>query len=107
VREGARAASSTLVVHARSDRDGPSRAGVIVGRSVGGSVVRHRVARRLRAALVDQLDVVAPGTLIVARALPPSATATWDTLTRDLSSALRRALSRVGQQPGTPPVVSR
>lgn len=107
MREGARAATSTLVVHVRQHPDGPARAGVIVGRSVGGSVVRHRVARRLRAALADQFDSVAPGSLIVVRALPPAATATWATLTRDLASALRRAISRVGQQPGTSSMVSR
>ena len=59
VRRGRRAARRTLVVHALvppTDRPtDPVRAGFVVSRAVGGSVVRHQVARRLRH-LMAQLD---------------------------------------------------
>ena len=35
---------------------GGPRAGFVVGKAVGNSVVRHRVTRRLRAVVLDQLD---------------------------------------------------
>ena len=41
--------------------DAPPRAGLVVSRAVGGSVVRHRVARRLRHLLRPRLATPAPG----------------------------------------------
>ena len=46
VRSGQRSVTPTVVVHSTFDGgDDPARFGVTVSRSVGGSVVRHRVAR--------------------------------------------------------------
>ena len=75
----------------------PARAGFVVGRSVGNSVVRHRVIRRLRHLVRDRLGVLAPGSRLVVRALPPAATADSATLGRDLDSAL----AKLGLAPAT------
>lgn len=116
VRRGRRAANPgqrLLVVHtlvdARTaapsestlDREAPvaepaSRAGFVVGRAVGGSVVRHRVIRRLRHLVRAHLSVLPAGTDIVVRALPDAAQASYDDLARAFDAALRRALPRQG-----------
>jgi ribonuclease P protein component len=107
MRAGSRSASRTVVVHAHHTRSSaPARAGFVVGRSVGGSVVRHKVTRRLRHLMAVHLEAVPAGTDIVVRALPAAGVASRDDLARDLSSCVRRALSRVGQDAGTVPVVS-
>ena len=72
---------------------GGPRAGFVVGRAVGNSVVRHRVTRRLRAVVLDQLDRLPPTADLVVRARPEAATATSADLARDLSAGLDRVLS--------------
>ncbi|MGH3848032.1 MAG: ribonuclease P protein component, partial [Pseudonocardiaceae bacterium] len=64
--------------------------GLVVGRSVGGSVVRHRVSRRLRAQLAQRVDALEAGSGLVVRALPDAALADSGTLGRDLDAALSR-----------------
>jgi ribonuclease P protein component len=91
VRRGRRAGRTRLVVHACPDgTGGTARIGFVVGRNVGGAVVRHRVQRRLRHLLRSRLEALAPGTLLVIRALPPAASASGPELATDLDSALRR-----------------
>jgi ribonuclease P protein component len=81
---GRRAASRTLVVHAATvGRDAPARVGVVVSRAVGNSVVRHRVQRRLRAAIRPLLPRLGSD-LVVLRALPAAATADFAALRADL-----------------------
>jgi ribonuclease P protein component len=48
------------------------------------------VQRRLRHLLRDRLDVLAPATLVVVRALAPAAGASSAELAADLDSALRK-----------------
>jgi len=107
MREGSRAAARTVVVHALvTDVTVPARAGFVVGRSVGGSVVRHRVTRQLRHLMAAHLEDLPAGTDVVVRALPPSAGASGPELANDVSSGVRRAVSRLGHDAGTPRVVS-
>lgn len=107
LRAGIRAASPTVVVHVMTTDPGrDSRAGFIVGRSVGGSVVRHRVTRQLRHLMATQVEDLAPGTDVVIRALPRSAEASSSDLSADVSAALGRALTRLGHRVGTAAVVS-
>ena len=111
MRTGTRAASGTLVVHLSptvqaSSVARPARVGFVVGRAVGGSVVRHRVVRQLRHLTADLLTDLAPGTDVVVRALPPAARAAPAELDEDLRSALRRAASRSGHASRTVPAVS-
>jgi ribonuclease P protein component len=96
VRRGRRAGRSTLVTHylapdpAAAEPLPPARAGFVVGRAVGGSVVRHRTVRRLRHLVRDRLTQLPPGAVLVVRALPPAATADSATLARDLDASLDR-----------------
>ena len=69
-----------------------ARAGFVVGKAVGNSVVRHRVTRRLRAVVRDELHRLPPSADLVVRARPEAATATSALLRRDLASGLDRLL---------------
>lgn len=92
VRSGIRARAGELVVHHRSDLGAhPALVGLVVGKGVGGSVVRHRVSRRLRAQLSHRLDRLPAGSGTVVRALPQAASAT----SADLGRSLDRALDRL------------
>lgn len=66
----------------------------MVGRAVGGSVVRHQVSRRLRAQLARRLDRLPPGSGTVVRALPDTAAASSVELGRALDKALDRLAVR-------------
>ena len=72
------------------------RAGFVVSRAVGGSVVRHRVARRLRHLVRPHLIDLPPGARLVVRALPAAAAASAARLADDLESGLRVVLARIG-----------
>ena len=71
---------------------GGPRAGFVVGRAVGNSVVRHRVTRRLRAIVLGQLDRLPPTADLVVRARPEAAAASSVELRRDLTAGLDRLL---------------
>ncbi|MCI4674013.1 ribonuclease P protein component [Candidatus Mycolicibacterium alkanivorans] len=90
VKHGVRAVQPDIVVHARRDGDGGPRIGLVVAKSVGSAVLRHRVARRLRhvaRTLVPELD---PGDRVVIRALPSSRYANSARLEKQLRTGLRR-----------------
>ena len=92
VRGGRRAGRPLLTVHA--DRSGTgTTAGLVVSKAVGGSVVRHRVARRLRHLLASRLPALPDGTRLVVRAAPAAATAS----SADLGADLDRALARLAR----------
>src|SRR6478609_9936742 len=98
VSKGVRAVQPDLVVHAlRSDDfgDGP-RIGLVVSKSVGGAVDRHRVARRLRHVARTVINELDPADRVVIRALPSSRHAISARLEQELRTALRRTRSRSG-----------
>ena len=78
----------------------PARVGFVVSRAVGGSAVRHRVVRRLRAVARQRLESLPPGSLVVVRALPSAADASFEQLRADFSAALGKALSRTAARVG-------
>lgn len=95
VRSGQRAGGGTLVVHLMArDTDEPVLVGFVVSKAVGNAVVRNKVKRRLRALMATHLDELAPGSLLVVRALPASADAEFTELDRDVTKNLSRVLSR-------------
>lgn len=89
IRHGARARRGGIVVHLQSTSTPASpQAAFAVGKSVGNSVVRHQVVRRLRALMPPLLDDLPQGTRVVVRALPEAATESSEDLRRDLVGAL-------------------
>jgi ribonuclease P protein component len=119
-RRGRRAGSRTLVVHlVAGDTTEPQAGsqvgpqvrkqvgphvgplvGVVVSRAVGGAVVRNRVKRRLRHLVRARLGLLPRSTMVVLRALPPAADASWARLAGDLDSALTR-LGVAAEAPGS------
>jgi ribonuclease P protein component len=99
VRSGRRAARRAVVLHVLAPADpvdavGPARVGFVVNKAVGNAVLRNRVHRRLRAVLAARLPDLPAGSLTVVRALPSSATASYDELAADVDGALERVLRR-------------
>ena len=96
IRRGRRASRSTLTVHLLAgDAAVPARAGLVVSKAVGGSVVRHQVARRLRHQLQARIGALPHGSRLVVRATPPAGTASSATLGADLTAALDAALRKL------------
>ncbi len=73
-----------------SEETRPARAGVVVGRKVGNSVVRHRVQRRLRHLLIPHVDQLPSGAALVVRPQPAASIASSAQLGGDLDRALRK-----------------
>ena len=103
VRGGRRVGRRLLTVHLSLppavEALDPARAGLVVGKAVGGSVVRTRVSRRLRHLLRDRLPALPDGTRVVVRASPAAAAADSTALGRDLDSALATALRPPRRRP--------
>lgn len=102
MKHGIRASQPDVVVHLRraSDR-GPAaapRVGLIVGKSVGSAVDRHRVSRRLRHVARSVLGDLDDSDQVVIRALPGSRTASSERLAQELRRGLRRALESAGRE---------
>jgi ribonuclease P protein component len=92
-RRGRRVRCGGVVVYLLTSPDGAgsaSRAGLVVSKAVGNSVIRHQVSRRLRAQLGARLDRLPAGARVVVRALPETATARSAVLGQDLDRALTR-----------------
>jgi ribonuclease P protein component len=102
VRSGRRAGRPTMVLHFLPERPEQSgggfvppsgaRAGFVVGKAVGNSVVRHRVTRRLRAVVAAELHRLPSSADLVVRARPEAADAESAVLHRDLVAGLERLL---------------
>ena len=94
IRGGRRAGRGTVVVHLLIEEPAQAstaRAGFVVSKAVGNAVVRNKVRRRLRHLVRPLLADLPDGTLLVVRALPPAAGASFSTLGEDLASALAAA----------------
>jgi ribonuclease P protein component len=91
VRRGARFAAPRLVTYVRRNGESPARFGFIVSKAVGVAVVRNRVRRRLKAICYALQPTVEPGTEIVIRALPSSATSTFAELSADVARSFAKA----------------
>jgi ribonuclease P protein component len=105
VRRGRRRGGALLVVHllvpAADGRSGdatadlgPARAGLVVSKAVGPAVTRNRVKRRLRHLVRPRLEELALGSLLVLRALPGAADASF----AELGAELERCLSASRKQ---------
>ena len=79
--------------------DDPARAGLIISKSVGGSVVRHRLARKIRHCLRDHYNQFPKGSLLVIRGLNKSSEADCaQEVSIILQNLLRKAKDRAATQ---------
>ncbi len=81
-----------LVVSAADPVTPAPRVGLVVSKAVGNAVIRHSVARRLRAAAASVAAELDDGALVVIRALRSSA----DDDANELAAQLRSGLSKLG-----------
>jgi ribonuclease P protein component len=100
IKAGRRSGARTLVTHLAlaEDRLGDrARVGFVVSKAVGNAVVRNRVKRRLRHVARARVSLLPDGALLVVRAQPPAAAASYEELAADLDRCLDRSLdSTVG-----------
>jgi ribonuclease P protein component len=74
---------------------------------VGNAVTRNLVKRRLRALVRECLASLPDSSVLVVRALPAAALASYADLAADLDTALTRTLTRTsGRTPGRTPAAS-
>jgi ribonuclease P protein component len=93
VKHGTRAVQPDLVIYARRGSDGhvgAAKVGLIIGRSVGSAVQRHRLARRLRHVARGLVQGLERSEYVVIRALPSSRDARSARLEQQLRAGLRR-----------------
>ncbi|MDD7385166.1 MAG: ribonuclease P protein component [Actinomycetaceae bacterium] len=95
--------SRVLVFLRRADVDHQAdltdvKVGFVVPKSVGNSVVRHTVSRKLRHIMRARLHEFHPGDLVVVRALPPSADASSEDLARDIDAACLKISRRMAKR---------
>jgi ribonuclease P protein component len=93
VKHGTRAVQPDLVIYARrgneKDAEAP-KVGLIISRSVGSAVERHRLARRLRHVARGLVDGLERSERVVIRALPSSRDVDSARLEEELRAGLRR-----------------
>lgn len=94
-RKGKKSGSALLAVYAicgqqNTQADLP-RVGFVVGKTVGNSVVRHAVTRKLRHIMRGLIPQLAPSEIVI-RAFSPSANAS----SAQLAAALRKSLFQLG-----------
>ena len=94
IRGGRRAGTRTLVLHLQagveSESAVPAQVGFVVSKAVGNAVTRNQVKRRLRHLARQRLESLPGAAVLVVRALPAAAGATYPELGADLDTALRR-----------------
>jgi ribonuclease P protein component len=88
-KSGLRSTSNNLVGYLHvSNSVEPARCGLIINKSVGNSVVRHNVARKIRHIIAANLNLLPSGSLLVIRALPAANTADLKSEATELISKL-------------------
>lgn len=101
VKDGSRVVRPDLVIHVREvpgqEPSGP-RIGLVVAKSVGTAVQRHRVARQLRHATRTLLTELSPSQQVVIRALPSSRHAISARLEQQLRTGLSASRAITGSQ---------
>jgi ribonuclease P protein component len=102
VRRGRKGRASSVMVHLDVPADAEQALGAgargdipvigfVVTKAIGPAVVRNRVKRQLRHLMRSRLHEVPPGTRLVVRALPSSASRARQDIAADLDRALSQA----------------
>ena len=105
IRRGRRAGGATVVLHlALPSAPGadPPRIGFVVSKQVGNAVTRNTVKRRLRHLARERISSLPGSAVLVVRAQPASAAASYADLAGDLDRALSRLLTRSQAEGGAP-----
>jgi ribonuclease P protein component len=88
-KSGLRSTTNCLVGYLHLSNSGEAaRCGLIINKSVGNSVIRHSVARKIRHIIAANLTSFPTGSLLVIRALPASNTADLKSEATELISKL-------------------
>jgi ribonuclease P protein component len=90
MRQGTKYSSRLIVLHVAREMSQSTKVAFAVGKSVGNSVVRHHITRRLRHIVAHELAQFPAGSFIVVRALPGAATATYAQLEENVAFALAK-----------------
>ena len=71
---GVRASSTSLVLYVLTKAELPNgpKVGLIINKSIGGSVLRHRLARQIRHIMREELNFFPKNTFLVVRVLRDS-----------------------------------
>lgn len=94
VRHGVRAARRHVVVHlAHSEEVHHALVGFVVSKAVGNAVIRHKVSRQLRHVMASRITTLPADCLVVIRANPTAATASFAELSADVDAGLAKVLS--------------
>ena len=99
---GARFPCGALVLMALPNKDGVRRLGVTVSSTVGNSVVRSKVKRRLRALFRARRALLPAACDVVLIARAAAAKASFAELARDFESAAAKAKKRLSPASGGP-----
>lgn len=80
-KSGRRISTNSLIGYLYlSNSSDPAKLGLIVGKTIGNSVVRHRIARQIRHAVHSKLFLMPNGALFVVRAMNRPENAYTETL---------------------------
>ena len=94
-KSGLRSTTNTLVGYLHLSNSGePACCGLIINKSVGNSVVRHNVARKIRHLVAANLTSLPAGSLFVIRALPASNAADLKSEATELISKLAKKVEQ-------------
>ncbi len=85
------------MVHLGTAVEPGTRVGFIVSRAVGNAVVRNRVKRRLRHLVRARVDTLPEARVLVVRAQPASADASYGELGAELDRCLGRVLDTTSE----------
>jgi len=91
MRQGTKYSSRLIVLHVAREMSQTTKVAFAVGKSVGNSVVRHLITRRLRHIVAHELTELPAGCFVVVRALPGTATASFAELEENMGFALAKA----------------
>ncbi len=103
VKHGIRTVQPDVVVYVRRENDrcdqgAAPRVGLIIAKSVGSAVERHRVSRRLRHVTRNFLSELGGSDRVVIRALPSSRTVSSARLAQEVRRGLGCALASAGMK---------